>query len=433
GIGNLANKVKSVFHAVAKPVNRAIDKIVDFIVKKGKAFWEKLKKKAGKNKNKNDEKDTPSEESKSKASEAALQEATSLVDKNSTIDGIRSKLPEIRSRHGVRVLKLIVDRVDKARTLIHFRAVNSPPRESPQQNIPDLSSICGPLRKKIGDVSSQVHDSQVKGKLKHLDEEARKLDERVSAGQLSEPSDRLTALRGLGDRLRQISEDAGILHLLENGPDFSKLSIPVSDPQTIKSGDVEKLDLPAGTKILYVVRDSSTREILKVGETTAGPPLTARFDRYDRAARRLDKKVEIEVRTVTLPQGQGIRQHEQDLRDQLDYGASNRLPWDNTEIAGIGPRLGRRGPGTPFESLPGGSPLRREGWQWNENGELTPPNGAAPPSFRRANAPPEESVVRGFLSTHGGDVQAAATAAGVSGTTIYRWLRRYNIDISDYK
>ncbi|MET9663604.1 hypothetical protein ABZY11_43970, partial [Streptomyces sp. NPDC006510] len=45
GIGSLANKVKSVFHAVSKPVNRAIDKIIDFITKKGKALWNKLKKK----------------------------------------------------------------------------------------------------------------------------------------------------------------------------------------------------------------------------------------------------------------------------------------------------------------------------------------------------------------------------------------------------
>ncbi|MGW2178009.1 hypothetical protein ACWCXX_07945 [Streptomyces sp. NPDC001732] len=52
GIGSLANKVKSVFHAVSKPVNRAIDKIVDFITKKGKALWNKLKGK-GKDKNKN--------------------------------------------------------------------------------------------------------------------------------------------------------------------------------------------------------------------------------------------------------------------------------------------------------------------------------------------------------------------------------------------
>ncbi|MFI8438952.1 hypothetical protein ACIGJO_35540 [Streptomyces sp. NPDC079020] len=43
GIGSLANKVKSVFHAVSRPVNRAIDKIVDFIAKKGKALWAKAK------------------------------------------------------------------------------------------------------------------------------------------------------------------------------------------------------------------------------------------------------------------------------------------------------------------------------------------------------------------------------------------------------
>ncbi|WP_239081701.1 hypothetical protein [Streptomyces sp. SID9727] len=50
GIGSLAAKVKSVFHAVSRPVNRAIDKIVNFIAKKGKALFEKLKKKP-KNKN----------------------------------------------------------------------------------------------------------------------------------------------------------------------------------------------------------------------------------------------------------------------------------------------------------------------------------------------------------------------------------------------
>ncbi|MFE1347016.1 hypothetical protein [Streptomyces sp. NPDC058757] len=43
GIGNLANKVKSVFQAASRPVNRAMDKIVDFIAKKGKALWQKLK------------------------------------------------------------------------------------------------------------------------------------------------------------------------------------------------------------------------------------------------------------------------------------------------------------------------------------------------------------------------------------------------------
>ncbi|MGQ4487463.1 hypothetical protein ACN6LM_004666, partial [Streptomyces sp. SAS_281] len=62
GIGSLAAKVKSVFHAVSRPVNRAIDKIVNFIAKKGKALWEKLKGK-GRNgdrgKGKEKDKDAP--------------------------------------------------------------------------------------------------------------------------------------------------------------------------------------------------------------------------------------------------------------------------------------------------------------------------------------------------------------------------------------
>lgn len=60
GIGSLANKVKQVFHAVARPVNRAIDKIVSFITKKGKEAWRRLR---GKNReppnSKNQKKDDP--------------------------------------------------------------------------------------------------------------------------------------------------------------------------------------------------------------------------------------------------------------------------------------------------------------------------------------------------------------------------------------
>ncbi|MGW5498674.1 hypothetical protein ACWEWC_42680, partial [Streptomyces olivaceoviridis] len=43
GIGGLANKIKEVFQKVARPVNRALDKIVGFIVKAGKKIWAKLK------------------------------------------------------------------------------------------------------------------------------------------------------------------------------------------------------------------------------------------------------------------------------------------------------------------------------------------------------------------------------------------------------
>ncbi|WKX68910.1 hypothetical protein [Streptomyces sp. XD-27] len=43
GVGGLANKVKSVFHAVGRPVKRAIDKVVDFVVRKGRALWAKIR------------------------------------------------------------------------------------------------------------------------------------------------------------------------------------------------------------------------------------------------------------------------------------------------------------------------------------------------------------------------------------------------------
>ncbi|MFE7623264.1 hypothetical protein [Streptomyces sp. NPDC057509] len=67
GIGSLAAKVKGVFHAVARPVNRAIDKIVNFIAKKGKTLWNKLKGKTGdKSKKKPHTKNTHEDKGKEK-------------------------------------------------------------------------------------------------------------------------------------------------------------------------------------------------------------------------------------------------------------------------------------------------------------------------------------------------------------------------------
>ncbi|MFB7184532.1 HNH endonuclease [Streptomyces sp. NPDC056230] len=83
GIGGLANKVKSVFHAVSRPVNRAIDKIVDFIAKKGKALWAKLKPKPKKDGNgKADSPNRPAgqrAEQKKRELPEALREAQSIT------------------------------------------------------------------------------------------------------------------------------------------------------------------------------------------------------------------------------------------------------------------------------------------------------------------------------------------------------------------
>ncbi|MEV6453333.1 hypothetical protein AB0M75_18775 [Streptomyces anulatus] len=72
GIGGLANKVKSVFQSVSRPVTRAIDKIVDFIAKKGKALWEKRK---GKGNDKGNPDGSESVSEKRKLLDAAVESA----------------------------------------------------------------------------------------------------------------------------------------------------------------------------------------------------------------------------------------------------------------------------------------------------------------------------------------------------------------------
>jgi hypothetical protein len=293
--------------------------------------------------------------------------------------------------------------------------------------------VCGPLKAKIDELLQHVQDSEARRRLNQLRVEADALEVRMRNGEIPEAADRLSALRSLGDRLRVIGDaDPRIGPLLDAGPDFSRLGITVGEPRIIRPDGVDSLNLPPDSKVLYIVRDQDGN-VLKVGETTAGEPLEARFDRYARAGSRLNLELKIEVRPVTVPEGQGIRAFEQSLRDQVDWGASGRLPWDNTVLDGLGPRLGRPGPGTPFEPLPGGSPLRKQGWYWNERGELVPPGGGPAPSFRRSNAPPPADAVRSRIAAAEGDVEAAAEAAGVSTRTFYDWLRRYGIRPADFR
>ncbi|MGQ4489472.1 hypothetical protein ACN6LM_007286, partial [Streptomyces sp. SAS_281] len=107
GIGSLAAKVKSVFHAVSRPVNRAIDKLVNFIAKKGKALWRKLK--DGK---KNDGKKNPkdrSDEQKTKDLKAGLDAAESLAKNDPEGDKSKGKLGAIKRRYRMTELTLVVE------------------------------------------------------------------------------------------------------------------------------------------------------------------------------------------------------------------------------------------------------------------------------------------------------------------------------------
>ncbi len=296
------------------------------------------------------------------------------------------------------------------------------------------SNVCGPIKGKIDGMLRDVHDPNVRRQLEALQLEADALEVRIRNGGLPENADRLAALHDLGDRLRVIGDaDPGVGKLLDTEPDFERLGITVGAPNVISPRDVGSLPLPDNTRVLYVVRDRNTGELLKVGETTTGSQLKARFDRYSLAGRRLDTELEIEVRPVVVPKGQGVRTYEQQLREQVDWGESGRLPWDNTVVEGLGPRLGRPGPGTPFEPLPGGSRLRKEGWTYNEHGQLVPPDGGPPVTFRRKNAPPPVEDLRRLMADAAGEVEEIAQAAGVSRRTIYAWLDRYGLKARDFR
>ncbi|WP_256967683.1 phage tail protein [Streptomyces sp. CS057] len=115
GIGGLANKVKSVFQSVSRPVTRAIDKIVDFIAKKGKALWNKLKGKG---------KDKGSPEKK------ALDEAQSALNRKPTREKAEPRIQEIGNKHKV-PLRLILDSSTNNTETVHVQATSGPPVDLP--------------------------------------------------------------------------------------------------------------------------------------------------------------------------------------------------------------------------------------------------------------------------------------------------------------
>lgn len=105
GIGSLANKVKSVFHAVARPVNRAIDKIVGFLARSGKKIWNKLRSKKGGGD------DSPEGKRQRLAKGlAAAQSAAQRLKSNGRFSraALRAAFAAIRARYGMTSLEPIV-------------------------------------------------------------------------------------------------------------------------------------------------------------------------------------------------------------------------------------------------------------------------------------------------------------------------------------
>jgi hypothetical protein len=99
------------------------------------------------------------------------------------------------------------------------------------------------------------------------------------------------------------------------------------------------------TQIVYVLRDATTGEFLKVGKTTVGE-IADRFGEYVAAGNKWSRKLAADAWTIRARSKTNVEAFEKEVRAGLE-GAGARLPWDNTRVPGKGPRLGRPGQGIP--------------------------------------------------------------------------------------
>jgi hypothetical protein len=103
----------------------------------------------------------------------------------------------------------------------------------------------------------------------------------------------------------------------------------------------QKVEFAGGqTQVVYVLQDSTTGELLKVGKTDVDSIFT-RFNEYVTAGNKWSRKLAVDVWTFRGRSLTKVEAFEGEMRAGLER-AGARLPWDNTKN-----RLGRRGQGIP--------------------------------------------------------------------------------------
>lgn len=97
GIGGIAEKVKKFFQALAKPVMKAVDWVVDKIVKFGKKLWAKLKRKLGGTEGRGN--DTRTMAQKEQAVRSAIAEVEAFADRGPERKDIQQHLAPIKAKY----------------------------------------------------------------------------------------------------------------------------------------------------------------------------------------------------------------------------------------------------------------------------------------------------------------------------------------------
>jgi hypothetical protein len=191
---------------------------------------------------------------------------------------------------------------------------------------------------------------------------------------------------------------------------------------------MQKQGLDPETRLVYTVRDKETGAVLKPGETQVETS-DKRFRNYAKAANATDLEIEIEVTPIPQAKDQSeAKSIEYRLRDNLE-GQGNIMPWDNENS-----RLGRQGPGTPFEPLPAKktSRLRREGYEWNKQGHLTNEAGEGT-NIPRLNAAIPEEQLRALMIKYKGKKKEIAAALNMDYETLRRQMIRAKLYSEDFK
>ncbi len=155
GIGGIAGKVKEIFQKLARPVNKAIDWVVDKIVGLAKKVWakvkalakklkdkakaagQKVKDKFGKKKPEKDKKKArggskkPGYPNKKAALDDALREAKQLIgDESATVESVQKHLPALKRKYRLTSIRLVKKSGDRYHISL---AIN--PRADTQEEI----------------------------------------------------------------------------------------------------------------------------------------------------------------------------------------------------------------------------------------------------------------------------------------------------------
>lgn len=125
GLGDVAKPVLNVIHKVQMVIDKAIDSLIDWIVKTAKSLFAKVF-------GKGDKPDERSAQQKLADLESAVAESQKvLTDQDASEDSIQVSLARIKTKYQLTSIALVKDKVEEFGETVHVKAVINPPKEGP--------------------------------------------------------------------------------------------------------------------------------------------------------------------------------------------------------------------------------------------------------------------------------------------------------------